>query len=86
VQAHDPAVKTLPDELAGQIALCPTVEATLRSAEVAVVATGWPEYRDLRPDDVIGAMRAPLVLDAAHFLAKTLGTDSRIRYYAVGKP
>ena len=85
VKAHDPAVKSLPTELAGCCTLCPTALAALQGAVALVVATEWPEYQSLTADAVVSAMRAPLVIDANRFLLRVLGGDPRIRYVAVGK-
>lgn len=85
VQAHDPAVTALPEELARQFALCPTPVAALQGAAALVVATGWTEYRSLTADAVVSAMRLPVVIDPNRFLEKTLGNDPRIRYATVGK-
>lgn len=85
VQAHDPAIKVLPEELAGRFILSRTPIAALEGATALVLATGWPEYKTLDADIIVSAMRAPIVIDPNRFLEKTLGSDSRIRYATVGK-
>jgi UDPglucose 6-dehydrogenase len=85
VQAHDPAVTALPDDLAGRMMLCPKPEAALRNAAVLVVATEWPDYRAVEADAVASCMATPTVIDPSRFLSKTLGNDSRICYVTVGK-
>jgi UDPglucose 6-dehydrogenase len=85
VRAHDPAVRALPGDLAEAVVLCPTAEEALRGADVAVVATPWPDYQALRPDDVVSLMRRPQVIDPMHFLAGGLGGDPRITYVATGR-
>ncbi|MDQ2995624.1 MAG: nucleotide sugar dehydrogenase, partial [Chloroflexota bacterium] len=45
VQAHDPAIHELPDELRPMIQLAETPHDALRGADVAIVATEWPDYR-----------------------------------------
>lgn len=86
-QAHDPAVKALPEGLARQVALCPSPLAALRGAAALVVATEWPDYLALDADTVVSNMsQPPTVVDPNRFLVKTLGNDPRIRYAAVGLP
>lgn len=85
VQAHDPAVKNLPAELAHQMALCDSPIKALDQARVLVIATEWPEYQTITADTVINQMSTPIVLDPNRFLVKTLG-DHRIQYFAVGTP
>jgi len=86
VVAFDPAVKTLPDEWTRVIELRSSIEAALRDADAAVIATEWPEFTAIRTDDVVRWMRQPIVLDVSRFLDKNLSGDARIRYIAVGKP
>jgi len=86
VQAHDPAVKSLPAELSGKIHLVATARDALVGAEALVVATEWPEYPTMDAATLVSTMKNPTVLDASRFLASTLGADSRIRYMTVGKP
>src|SRR5262249_43118922 len=50
VQAHDPAVHELPGDLGQHVALTERAEDALQGADVAVVATEWPEFRKLGAD------------------------------------
>lgn len=84
VRAHDPAVAELPAD-APAVRLCATPSEALLGADLAVVATAWPEFRTLRADDFVGAMRRAAVLDPAWFLADTLAHDARVTYIAPGR-
>ncbi len=87
VQAHDPAVKALPDELTAVIDLRATALAALEGAAALVIATEWPEYQAVAGDAIMTAMRpSPIVIDANRLLSKTLGGRSDVRYAAVGAP
>jgi len=87
VQAHDPAVKALPDELAAVIDLRPTALAALDGAAALVIATEWPEYQTLDATEAIAAMQSqPIIIVANRFVAKTLGQQPHVRYAAVGAP
>jgi UDPglucose 6-dehydrogenase len=86
VHAHDPAVKALPDTLAGKMVLHPIPLDALAGASALVVATEWPEYRSLTAESVWMTMRTPVVIDPGGFLASALGQDARIRYVTVGRP
>jgi UDPglucose 6-dehydrogenase len=85
VQAHDPAVAELPTELGAVITLYHTAEAALTGADVAVIATEWPEYRDLRTEQLLSAMRRPQIIDQNRLLAEAVGSDARLTYVAIGK-
>jgi UDPglucose 6-dehydrogenase len=84
VRAYDPEVRTLPADLAGHVMLCASPQAALEGADAAVLATEWPQMRELTPDMVVKAMKKPIVLDAARFLRGQLGADDRISYVIVG--
>jgi len=87
VRAHDPAVAAVPFELLGMdVVLCATPREALAGADVAVVATEWPDYRPLSADDFLGAMRRPRVIDPGSFLAPALAADPRLTYVAAGRP
>ena len=87
VQAHDPAVRALPDELGAVIQLQPTALTALTGAVALVIATEWPEYQALAGVAILAAMRPnPIVIDANRFLSKTLDGRSDVRYAAVGAP
>lgn len=85
VQAHDPAIDVIPDELKGKFILAKTPSAALADATALVMATPWPDYRSVDADLILSTMRAPIVIDPNRFLEQTLGADSRIQYSAVGK-
>jgi UDPglucose 6-dehydrogenase len=80
VKAWDPAVKVAPG-LAIEIA--PDAIAAVRGASALVIATEWPQLRELDVAAAIAAMERPLVLDANRFLAKP---SANAEYYAVGAP
>jgi UDPglucose 6-dehydrogenase len=84
VQAHDPAIVSLPPELAGMIVLHPTVSEALAGADIAIVSTEWPEFRDLTADDFVSRMRQPRIVDQNRFLSRSLLDDSRVQSVSVG--
>jgi UDPglucose 6-dehydrogenase len=85
VRAFDPAFERLPAELAGVVDLCGTASDVLRGADVTVIATDWPAFRQLSADEVVAAMRRPRVVDPNWFLADTLDGDPRLTYLPTGR-
>ena len=85
VTAWDPAVHTLPPELGSSIALQVSPEDALRGASALVVATEWPQLRELDLTAMLPLMARPLVLDPNRFLAARLA-GLTTEYYAVGVP
>jgi UDPglucose 6-dehydrogenase len=84
VQAHDPAIRRLPDAL-GHVCLAATAIDAVRGASALVVATPWPQYRKVDGAAVAVAMTRPLVLDANRFLRQTVGAQAGVEYVSVGR-
>ena len=85
VRAHDPAVKTLPLDLVGRVALADSALSAIDGASALVVSTPWPEYRQVAAGDVAERMVRHLILDASRFTDETLGSEAGIEYVSVGK-
>jgi UDPglucose 6-dehydrogenase len=85
VRVYDPAVHALPPELRGQIELCPTALDAVRGAEALVIATEWPEFREIDLATVVGQMAGRVVVDPNRFLAERID-GLGIEYHAVGAP
>jgi UDPglucose 6-dehydrogenase len=86
VHAYDPAAaghaaRTLPD-----LIIAGTAVEALTGAEVAVIATEWPEFRDLDWAGVKGTMATPLVIDGRRLLDPTTMRELGYRYERVGSP
>jgi UDPglucose 6-dehydrogenase len=84
VSAYDPAVKSLPEDLAGFILLASSATEALRGAHAVVIATEWPEFRAITCDDFLRHMALPEVFDPGRFLDSSLRNDKRIHYLSVG--
>ena len=85
VRAHDPAVTNLPAELDAGISLCETALQAAEGASALVVCTAWPDYREVSAEQLLSVLETPIVIDAAGFLAKTLGAEpEHLRYARVG--
>jgi len=87
VTAYDPMVQDLPGDLARRITIAPTALAAAENSDAVVVATEWPQFRELSGRDLIQRMKTPVVLDANRFLEKSLQAGSgSLAYFAVGTP
>jgi UDPglucose 6-dehydrogenase len=83
VSAFDPAIQVLPSELAG-FDLAFSAASALAGADAAVLATPWPEFRNLQATDFVDHMRHPQLVDQSGFLAH-VGEDPRMLYLRVGR-
>jgi UDPglucose 6-dehydrogenase len=83
VQAYDPAVRSLPQELQTYVRLCGSLGEALAGADAAVIATDWPEFKNLSCDD-LRAMRGRIVIDMNRFLDESVREAGDLIYAAVG--
>jgi len=84
VQAFDPHVSSLPDDLA-PVRLCVDTVAAADGADALVVGNESPEFREASVDGIAGAMKGNLVIDPGRYLAPTLGSDQRLTLISVGR-
>ncbi|HSV72990.1 MAG TPA: UDP-glucose/GDP-mannose dehydrogenase family protein [Chthonomonadales bacterium] len=70
VQVHDPVAlgRFRHDPASEEVACCDEAVGAAAGADGLIVATEWPEYRDLDWDAVAAAMRTPVVLDGRNCL------------------
>jgi len=84
VTAFDPAVHDLPSNL-NAISRAASLDEALAGADVAILATPWPEFRALTVETLVQKMRQPRLIDQAGFLPYLAG-DPRLVYVRVGQP
>ena len=81
VKAFDPAVKQL--DMAG-VMLCSSAAEALSGADGAVLATPWPEFRNLDWTACADKMRRALILDPHGFVKDQLRGLKNIEFHTVG--
>lgn len=80
VRVHDPAVKVLPEAWAGKVQRFDDPASAVLGAQVLVVATEWPLYREIDGDRLHDTL---VVLDPNRFLTG-VAVRKGLRYVAVG--
>jgi UDPglucose 6-dehydrogenase len=84
VAAYDPAIRALPPTITG-IDLAASLDEALTGADVAIVATAWPEFKELTAERLAQQMRHACLIDQAGFLPHLAG-NPRLTYVRVGQP
>jgi UDPglucose 6-dehydrogenase len=84
VSAFDPAVKTLPTELAA-VKLEADLAEAVAGADVAAVCTEWPQIRQADWAGLVSRMRQPVFVDANRFLDKELKGIAGVELLSVGR-
>jgi UDPglucose 6-dehydrogenase len=85
VKAHDPiAMDKFQREHADLgVICCETAEQVADDADALVLATEWPQYRELAWDDLKSHMRTPIILDGRNALDRARLTRGGFRYLAI---
>ncbi len=86
VHAHDPAVSSLPADLAADIELYAEPLSAASGADALVVCTPWPDYREISGEQICAVLRNALVIDPAGALHVGLADHPALRYVRVGSP
>ena len=86
VQAYDPAAGERAARALPTLDVRGSALEALMGAEAAVIATEWPEFRDLDWGQVRGLMAAPLVVDGRRLLDPAAMRGLGYRYERVGTP
>ncbi|HEX4411557.1 MAG TPA: nucleotide sugar dehydrogenase [Xanthobacteraceae bacterium] len=83
VQVHDPVV---PASVAPWTKGAADPLAAASGADVLVIATPWPQYRELRPGDLAKAMKGKTVLDPYRVLDGQACAAAGLTYHTLGMP
>jgi UDPglucose 6-dehydrogenase len=83
VTGYDPVIMSLPTDLDCALSLKRNVRDAIIDADAVIIATEWPEFRQLN-QDLIDLLRNKIVIDPNGFIAKLIESKD-IRYYSVGR-
>jgi UDPglucose 6-dehydrogenase len=84
VRAHDPVVSELPAELRASVELCADPLEAVAGAHALVACTAWPQYQEVPPEQVLGALAHRLVIDPAGSLRASFAGRPQAHYVCVG--
>jgi UDPglucose 6-dehydrogenase len=85
VHVHDPAVQHLPERWVGRVFSHQLALDALAEADVLVIGTEWPEFREKSSELISIAKPHLVVIDANRHLQAALAS-SGLKYVAVGTP
>ena len=85
VHVHDPAVHHLPERWVGRVFSYQLALDPLAEADVLVIGTEWPEFREKARELISIAKPNLMVIDANRHLQATLASAG-LKYVAVGTP
>jgi UDPglucose 6-dehydrogenase len=85
IRVYDPAVRKLPDEFHSGVVMADDAKGAIAGAAAAVVATEWPQFRELVAEDFTCGMQGNLVLDPAAFLSPDIAKDPALTVVSIGR-
>jgi UDPglucose 6-dehydrogenase len=85
VRVYDPAVKQLPRHWVDKVVHCTTALDALKDAQILVVGTDWPEFKQSALGLTGVANQRMIVVDANRHLQAQL-SQQKFKYLAVGTP
>jgi UDPglucose 6-dehydrogenase len=85
VTVFDPKVARLPEPLNSAVAIAQSAEAVFENSDAVVLATEWPEFRELDFATLVPRMKRALLIDQNAFAAKQLAALSGLNYIVAGK-
>jgi len=87
VKVHDPVAsnRARAENPGLGVAYCGSAEEVFAESDAVVLATEWPEYRELAWEDLKASMRHPFVLDGRNFLDKERLQKAGYQYVGFGR-
>jgi UDPglucose 6-dehydrogenase len=84
VRGYDPAAAENARQVLPELSLASTPEAAVQGADAIVIATEWPDFRDLDWGVLRDAVAQPLIVDGRRLLDPDTMRALGFRYEAVG--
>ena len=86
VSAYDPEAMEKARPVLQQVDFAASAEEAAKDAEALLIATEWPQFRQLNWERVRDVMARPLVLDARNLLSAPEMKARGFEYYSMGRP
>jgi UDPglucose 6-dehydrogenase len=85
VTVFDPKVAALPEPLSSAVTIASSANAVFKGSEAVVLATEWPQFRELDFATLVPSMKRAMLIDQNAFASKQLADLSGLDYIVAGK-
>jgi len=85
VTVFDPKVAALPEPLSSAVTIASSANAVFKGSEAVVLATEWPQFRELDFAALVPSMERAMLIDQNAFVSKQLADLSGLDYIVAGK-
>jgi UDPglucose 6-dehydrogenase len=86
IRAYDPQAMEKARKVLPQVAFAASAYEAAKDAEALVIATEWPEFRDLDWERIRDLMARPLLLDSRNLLDPREMKTRGFEYHSIGRP
>jgi UDPglucose 6-dehydrogenase len=86
VRAYDPEAMEKARTVLPNVELCEDAYQVANGADALIIATEWPDFRDLNWERVHATMARPLVLDGRNLLQWEVMKSFGLEYESFGRP
>jgi UDPglucose 6-dehydrogenase len=85
VTVFDPKVAALPEPLSSAVTIASSPDAVFKGSEAVVLATEWPQFRELDFATLVPTMNRATLIDQNAFASRQLADLSGLDYIVAGK-
>jgi UDPglucose 6-dehydrogenase len=85
VTAFDPKVAALPEPFCSAVTVAESANAVFKGSEAVVLATEWPQFRELDFATLVPSMKRAMLIDQNAFVSRQLAELSGLDYIVAGK-
>src|SRR6266478_6184799 len=85
ITVFDPKVAALPEPLSSAVTIASLADAVFKGSEAVVLATEWPEFRELDFAALVPSMKRAMLIDQNAFASKQLSGFAGLDYIVAGK-
>lgn len=85
VTVFDPKVAALPEPFCSAVTIASSADAVFKGSEAVVLATEWPQFRELDFATLVPSMKRAMLIDQNAFASKQLADISGLDYIVAGR-
>lgn len=85
VTVFDPKVTALPEPFCSAVTIASSADAVFKGSEAVILATEWPQFRELDFATLVPSMKRAMLIDQNAFASKQLADLSGLDYIVAGK-
>lgn len=86
VQAYDPVATAQARQLLSpEVVLCDTLDEALTNADIALIVTDWPEFKQMDLDMVRSKLREPVIFDGRNCFSLDHAAAHHLEYHSIGR-